>query len=332
MQTRLPPLPALEAFDAAARHMSFKAAAAELHLTPSAVSHRIRQLERHLGQPLFRRLNREIRLTPAGEDFFATVRKSFDALSRAAQRIGRGSRPREELHVSMVPYFAAACVIPHLSDFLNSQPGLRLYVENSTRNADFARDAVDAGVRFGDGRWPGLAAVKLTDLAVAPVCRPDIAALLRRPADLAGQTLIHVTSFADPWPRWLEAAGLAGLKPKREVWVDSLTQSIDAAEAGLGVALGAAPLAAGKLAEGRLAMPLAPLVPIAHGFWFVCRRADAGRPRLVALRDWLLGRLARARAEMAPLAPADAAPPALPVPPPRRRQRGGGGPPRRKSA
>lgn len=309
MRQRLPPLPALEAFDAAARHMSFKAAARELHLTPSAVSHRIRRLERHLGQPLFRRLNREIRLTEAGQDYFATVRKAFDALAEASQQIGRDAAVREELRISMVPYFAAAGVIPHLEGFLNSQPGLRLYVENSIRYADFARDAVDAAVRFGDGTWPGLTSVKLTDISVAPVFAPQ---RLRNPprkaADLAGQTVIHVTTSGDAWAQWLAAAGLAGLKPKREIWVDSLTQSIEAAEAGLGVALGIAPLIAGRLADRKLVMPFAPLVQIGHAFWFVCRRADAARPRLVALRDWLLGQMAAARAEMAPLGPGEARP------------------------
>lgn len=303
MRQRLPPLPALEAFDAAARHMSFKAAAGELHLTPSAISHRIRRLERHLGQPLFRRLNREIRLTEAGQDYFATVRKAFDTLAQASQQIGRDGAAREELRISMVPHFAAAWMIPHLESFLSRQPGLRLFVENNVRNADFARDVVDAAVRFGDGRWPGLAAVKLTDIAVAPVCTPLLAARMRRPQDLAGQTLIHVTSFADPWPQWLAAAGMADLKPKREVWVDSLTQSIDAAEAGLGIALGIAPLISAKLADGRLVMPFAPLVPTASAFWFVCRRADAARPRLVALRDWLLEQMAAAQAGMAAFAP-----------------------------
>lgn len=303
MRQRLPPLPALEAFDAAARHMSFKAAAGELHLTPSAVSHRIRSLERHLGQALFRRLNREIRLTEAGQDYFATVRKAFDTLAQASQQIGRSGAAREELRVSMVPFFAAARVIPRLEGFLNAQPGLRLYVENSTRFADFARDAIDAAVRFGDGRWPGLAATRLTDLAVAPVCTPKLAMQMKRSSDIAGQTLIHVTSFADPWPQWFAAAGLGGLKPKREVWVDNLAQSIDAAEAGLGIALGVAPLVAAKLAAGSLVMPFAPLVQVPHAFWFVCRRAEANRPPLIALRDWLVAEMAAAAAEMKPFVP-----------------------------
>lgn len=299
MSKRLPPLLALEAFDAAARHMSFKAAATELHLTPSAISHRVRQLERHLGQPLFRRLNREIRLTESGQDYFGAVRKAFDTVSQASTRL---SRPQQsiELRFSAVPYFATSWVIPHLEDFLDSQPGLRLFVESSQRFADFARDDVDAAVRFGHGRWTGLQATRLTDLAVAPVVAPKLLqrGALARPHALAGQTLIHLTAFPDAWSQWLSAAGIGDLVPKRELWVDSIAQAMEAAERGVGIALGVAPLVLPKLQDRRLAMPFAPLVPVENGYWFVCRRAEAGRPQIAALRDWLVGLMAAARAGM----------------------------------
>lgn len=299
MAKRLPPLLALEAFDSAARHMSFKAAAAELHLTPSAISHRVRQLEQHLGLPLFRRLNREIRLTEAGQDYANTVRKAFDQVAQASTRLVLPRRT-EELRLSAVPHFAASWIIPQLESFLDTQPGLRLFVESSPRNADFARDVVDAAVRYGSGRWPGLAATKLTDLSVAPVCAAKFRPEMRRPEDLGRHTLIHLTSFPDAWPRWLAAARIGMLKPKREIWVDNITQALDAAERGLGVALGVAPLIAPKLHEGRLIMPFRPLVPVEHGYWFVCRRADAARPRIVSLRDWLLGLMRQACDGMKP--------------------------------
>lgn len=302
MAKRLPPLLALEAFDAAARHMSFKAAAAELYLTPSAISHRVKLLEKHLGLPLFRRLNREIRLTEAGQDYFGSVRKALDQLVQASTRLALPTQA-DELRLSAVPHFANAWIIPHLESFLDSQPGLRLFVESTQRNADFARDVVDAAVRYGHGRWPGLAAVKLTDLAVAPVCAPKLLSGLRSPRDLRSQTLIHLTSFPDLWPRWLAAARATGVKPKREIWVDNITQATDAAERGLGVTLGVAPLIASKLDEGRLAMPFAPLIPAEHGYWFVCRRAEADKPRLKALRQWLLDLMRKANADMQRLAP-----------------------------
>lgn len=300
MARRLPPLLALEAFDSAARHMSFKAAAAELGLTPSAISHRVKQLEHHLGQPLFRRLNREIRLTAAGHDYFSAVRRGLDQVAQATQRAGAGGQG-EELRLSCIPHFASSWIIPHLEEFLDAQPGLRLFVESSQRHADFARDPVDAAIRYGHGRWPGLAAVKLTDIAVVPVCAPSLLPALRQPRDLRGQTLIHLSGFPEAWPRWLAEADVDGLTPRREIWVNTISQMLEAAERGLGVGLGLVPLFSPQLADGSLAIPFAPIVPQPHGYWFVCRRADAAKPRIAALRTWLQSLMRQANADMARL-------------------------------
>lgn len=305
MAKRLPPLLALEAFDAAARTMSFKAAAAELNLTPSAISHRVKQLEQHLGLSLFHRMNREIRLTEAGQDYYNTVRRAFDQVADVSRRVGRPKRI-EELRLSSVPIVATTWIIPNLAEFLDTQPALRLFVESSQRNADFARDAVDAAIRFGDGRWPGLTAVKITDIAMAPICTPKLAQKLKTAQDLCGQTLIHLSTFPDAWPMWQRAAGLSDLAGGREIWVDNVAQTMEAAERGLGVALGVAPLIAPRLVEQKLTMPFAPMVKAGHGYWFVCRRADAGKPALQALRDWLLVLMQRANRQMKPLLPKSA--------------------------
>ncbi len=303
MMKRLPPLLALEAFDAAARHMSFKAAAQELNLTPSAISHRVKALERHLGQPLFRRLNREIRFTEAGQDYFGSVRRAFDEVSRASARI-RAPSQGDELRVSAVPFIAASWLIPNLESFLDTQPGLRLYVESTQRNADFARDPVDAAIRWGHGRWAGLSATRLTGISVTPVAAPRLLQArgavrpLARPRDLRDQTLIHLSYLPEAWNRWLAAAGVAGLKPKREIWVDNMQQAIDAAERGIGVTLGVVPLLAPRLAEKRLVMPFGLALSENYAYWFVCRRAEADRPRLKALRDWLVNLLGQADSQM----------------------------------
>ncbi|MEL3889494.1 transcriptional regulator GcvA [Ferrovibrio sp. MS7] len=303
MGKRLPPLLALEAFDAAARHMSFKAAAGELNLTPSAISHRVKALERHLGLPLFRRLNREIRFTEAGQDYFGSVRRALDEVARASQRLQAPSQG-DELRVSAVPFIAAAWLIPNLESFLDSQPGLRLYVESTQRNADFARDPVDAAIRWGHGRWPGLSSTRLASISVTPVASPKLmqgrGALraLTRPRDLRDHTLIHLSYLPKAWDRWLAAAGVAGLKPKREIWVDNMQQAIDAAERGIGITLGVTPLLAPRLLEQRLVMPFGLELSENYAYWFVCRRAEADRPRLKALRDWLVQLLAQADVQM----------------------------------
>lgn len=302
MTKRLPPLLALEAFDAAARSLSFKAAAAELNLTPSAISHRVKQLEQYLGLSLFRRLNREIRLTEAGEDYYNTVRRAFDQVAQVSLRVGRAVQS-EELRLSSVPHFAASWIIPNLEELLNRRPGLRVYVESSIRNADFARDAVDAAVRYGAGNWTGLHVTKLTDLSVAPVCTPDLLKRLRKPSDLRDVTLIHFSQFPHSWSEWLQAAGLPHFEPKHEVYFDSVSQAIDAAESGLGIALGVAPLIGPRLATGRLVMPFGPLMPLQHAYWLACRKADASKPAIQALRDWLLQLMQRAQRSMQPQLP-----------------------------
>lgn len=302
MTKRLPPLLALEAFDAAARALSFKAAAAELNLTPSAISHRVKQLEQYLGLALFRRLNREIRLTEAGEDYYNTVRRAFDQVAQVSLRVGRAQQS-EELRLSSVPHFAASWIIPNLEELLNRRPGLRVYVESSIRNADFARDAVDAAVRYGAGDWLGLNATRLTDLSVAPVCTPALLKRLRTPADLRDVTLIHFSQFPHSWSDWLRAAGLPHFEPKHEVYFDSVSQAIDAAESGLGIALGVAPLIGPRLATGRLVMPFGPLMPLQHAYWLACRKSDAGKPAIQALRNWLLQLMRRAETSMAPYRP-----------------------------
>lgn len=302
MTKRLPPLLALEAFDAAARSLSFKAAAAELNLTPSAISHRVKQLEQYLGLPLFRRLNREIRLTEAGEDYYNTVRRAFDQVAQVSLRVGRAQQS-EELRLSSVPHFAASWIIPNLEELLNQRPGLRVYVESSIRNADFARDAVDAAVRYGAGIWPGLNVTKLTELSVAPVCTPALLKRLRKPADLRDVTLIHFSQFPQSWSDWLRAAGLPHFEPKHEVYFDSVSQAIDAAESGLGIALGIAPLIGPRLATGRLVMPFGPLLPLQYAYWLACRKSDAGKPAIQALRDWLLQLMRRAETSMTPYRP-----------------------------
>lgn len=226
-------------------------------------------------------------------------RKAFDQVVQASAKLSL-PRQAEELRLSAVPHFATLWIIPHLESFLDTQQGLRLYVESSQRNADFARDAVDAAIRYGHGRWPGLAATKLTDISVAPVCAPKLLSVLKHPRDLAQQTIIHLSAFPDAWPRWLSAAKAGSIKPKREIWVDNITQTVDAAERGLGVALGLTPLIAPRLREGRLSIPFTPPVQVDGSYWFVCRRAEAEKPRLVALRNWLLQLMDEAQAAMQP--------------------------------
>ncbi|HYE00433.1 MAG TPA: transcriptional regulator GcvA [Alphaproteobacteria bacterium] len=290
MPDRLPPLPALHAFAIAGRHLSFKAAAAALHLTPSAVSHRIAALERHLGVALFLRLNRRLELTPAGQSYLALVTEAFDRLAQGTAAL-TARHGRTALRVSAVPYFAASFLIPRLGDFLSRHPEIDLRVDTAQQLVDFGREAVDAAIRLGGGAWPGLAAERLLDVSATPVAAPAVAARLRAPADLAAATLIHLSNTPDAWPRWFEAAGLKGRVPPGGLWVDGMQPALQAAEQGLGVALGLLPLSRDELASGRLAAPLALAMPAGIAYWFVTRPGDERRPAIAAFRTWLFARI-----------------------------------------
>lgn len=217
MADRLPPLTALRAFEAAARHMSFAQAAAEFHVTPAALSFQIKSLEEHLGQKLFRRLNRAVELTEAGRVLLPGTSEAFTALGlawRAARRVGDTTT----LTVTAGPAFTAKWLAPRLFQFAQCHPEIELRFIASLRLMDFDRDEVDLAIRFGTGHDPGLFSSPIIDEWMTPMMSPGLAATIRSPKDLAQVTLLHQddTVFMDPpadWPAWFRAAGL-GAAPK----------------------------------------------------------------------------------------------------------------------
>ncbi|MCB9563184.1 MAG: LysR family transcriptional regulator [Kofleriaceae bacterium] len=290
----LPPIQLVYAFEAAARRGSFKHAAAELHVTPSAVSQQIRSLEDHLGVPLFHRLPRAVRLTEHGVDFFRVATDTIACYRRGAEAFV-AARARRALRVSMLPFVAYEVVLPELHTFRRAHPDLDLRLETSLALADIAGGEADAGVRLGRGAWPGLAATVLTDVTASLVCAPalvDGRGALRAAAIRDGQ-LLTVPSFAKVGVRArLEAAGLGALLPARDLVLDSFLATMRAAEQGLGVAVGLFPLVAPWIRGGRLVAPLDVRFPLPDRYHFVCRKADRARPELVGLRRWLRDRFA----------------------------------------
>jgi LysR family transcriptional regulator, glycine cleavage system transcriptional activator len=176
----------LQAFDAAVRLQSFKAAASALHLTPSAISHRIRNLELMVGGPLFKRKHRSVQVTAAGRALAAATGRAFAELLRAAEPLA-GTDATARLRLSVSPLFASAWLMPRLPAFMAEHPEIELVIESSLQVLDFDSDAVHAGVRVGDGTWPGLVAQRLMDLHATPVATPDLVTRLKleRPADVA---------------------------------------------------------------------------------------------------------------------------------------------------
>jgi LysR family glycine cleavage system transcriptional activator len=285
---RLPPLGPLRAFHAAATLGSFKAAASALNLTPSAVSHAIRGLEKQLDLTLFHRLNRRLVLSRDGDALLAATTQAFDLL---VERIGALTRRGRRLHISALPLIADVCLMPRLAEFQAAHPDVELSLDTTTRLVDVAGGESDMAIRFSAGPWPGLASEPLLTVSFAPVCAPEIARRLRHPADLAGETLIYTTPRHDAWDTWFAATGAEGLKPGRKLTVDSTTAAYNIAARGGGVALGFFPLLNAHL--GRLG-----LVEVTerrqHGgaYHLVWRPADTDQPEIAACRAWLHGLMA----------------------------------------
>src|SRR2546425_2105593 len=192
----LPSLNALRAFEAAARHLSLTLAGRELHVTQSAVSHQVQNLEDELGIELFQRLPRSLRLTPAGEAVAAAARDAFGRIEEAARAVDRRAA---RLCVSVLPSFAARWLLPRLKRFHASWPRLDLRIHASLEPCDFARDGVDVAIRYGRGGWKGLRSEELFSEEIFPVCSPRIARSLRSSADLRRHVLLHdeVRAFRD---------------------------------------------------------------------------------------------------------------------------------------
>ena len=212
MAERLPPLNALRCFDVAAKHLSFTKAAAELNVTHSAVSHQIKALEAWLGAPLFRRVNRGLVLTNAGQAYLKPVRDSFERLAEATRRL----RVRERtgpLTVSIMPSFAAKWLMPRLRRFRERHPDIDVRISASSQLTDFAREDVDICIRYGRGVWPDVDIELLMRESMFPVASPRLVegpVPLKVPADLAHHTLISDYDWrVDFWQLWLEAAGMS---------------------------------------------------------------------------------------------------------------------------
>ena len=285
---KLPPLNALRAFEAAARHLSFKRAAAELAVTPAAVSHQVRALEAELGVPLFARLHRALALTCAGARFLPGLTDAFDRLNDAAHALrARTHAPR--LVLSVVPSFGANWLVPRLGAFRAKHRTIDLEVLSSAELVDFARDPVDVGIRFGPGGWPGVRADLLLGEEYVAVASPKLVRGGRglRPDELRRHTLLHDES-PDAWRAWLEGAGVRGVDPERGVVFSDSSQLVAAAASGQGVALARKSLAAPYLRARTLVRAFQGSLPSEFAYWVVCAESRADEPAIRAFRTWVL--------------------------------------------
>ncbi|MDQ8726493.1 LysR substrate-binding domain-containing protein [Bradyrhizobium sp. LHD-71] len=282
---------ALQAFDVAVRLGSFKEAADVLNLSPSAVSHRIRNLEEETGVALFVRNHRAIEPTTEGRRLAGATGRAFAELARVDLPAGR-TPGRQRLKLKVFPLFASAWLIPRLASFVAKHPDIDLAIETSMHNVDFNVEAFDAGISVSNGSFAGLDALHLAPLRATPVATPALARRLklREPRDLGRAVLIHVTPFPGAWPQWLKRAGVAKLKPARSIAVDNYVAAIQAAEQGAGIALGMEPFIAARERQGAICR-LFPIVSSAGSYWLVHPPPARRNRALEVFKHWLLAEL-----------------------------------------
>lgn len=294
MTNRLPPLTALRAFDAAARHMSFAQAASELNVTPAALSFQIKSLEEHLGAPLFRRLNRSVELTEAGAALSQGAAEGFQTLAtawRAAQR----TQDTQTLTVTAGPAFTAKWLAPRLYEFAQAHPDVELRFAASLSRMDLMRDNVDVAIRFGTAPSPDLYAIALAEEWIMPVMTPALAAQFPTIKSMHAAPLIFddsINFLKTPvgWTEWftaLEAPFTPTLGPR----FSQSDHAIDAALAGVGIVMGRRALVVKDLAEGRLVAPFPTALTTGARFSFLCLKGMETRPQIKVFRDWILSEI-----------------------------------------
>jgi len=285
-----PSLNALRAFAMAGTHRTLHAAAAELFVTPSALSHQIRSLEAHLGIKLFVRSRQGLTLTETGKKLHPQLVAAFTQLDEALRSIQPASHPGT-LTVSMLSTFAMRWFIPRLYRFQKLHPDIKLRISTSIELVDFEQEDVDCAIRSGQGVWSGTQTTRLLDEQFTPVCSPSLPTEpnpLRRPADLAGYTLLHSKLRPNDWQDWLSAVGYPNLAVQQEQEFETRNFAIAAAIRGLGVAIIDPLLVQEALQDKLLIQPFTQALPTRSAYYLVWPTNRKESEELAAFKAWLI--------------------------------------------
>jgi LysR family glycine cleavage system transcriptional activator len=308
---RLPSLDLLKGFEAAARLLSFTRAGEELHLTQSAVSRQIQELEDQLGVPLFHRRHRSLALTDAGQQLYPAAAQVLATMRAATDRL-RAASAQKVLSVTTTPGFASLWLIPRIAGFTREHAGVEVRITAEVRIQELERDGADVAIRFCPQAMAGPGAERLFGEQVFPVCSAALAGdpkrPLRVPADLRHHVLLHLD---DPdgrypwqaWRVWLEAAGVPDLRPVGNLRFSGYDQIIPAAIAGHGVALGRTPLVDTAVTAGQLVAPFRQITPSDRAYWIVVSRRAVDRAEVADFAAWLKRAAAAENAPRARRAP-----------------------------
>lgn len=294
MSRSLPPLNALRAFEAAARHLSFTKAAAELNVTPAAVSHQIKTLEDHLGTPLFHRMTRALQLTKAGEAGLSQIGDGFDLLAQGVAKI-RLTQASDDLKISVSPSFGAMWLVPRLERFRRKHPGIEIRMDGTDRTVDIQAGDADVAIRYGPGGYSGVRVDRLFGQVNTPVCSPGLLMQglpLQHPKDLRHHTLLHIDwkDAEASWRMWLRAAGVADIDGTKGPQFSQESMAIEAALDGQGVALVGDRLIADHLSAGRLVRPFDPSLntPLTFAYYLLTPSDDDDSSNAAKFRHWIL--------------------------------------------
>ena len=290
MSRNLPSLNALRAFEAAARLGSVTAAAAELHVTHGAVSRQVKQLEAELERPLFHRVGTGLRLSDAGAKLLPSLTAALDLMESGVSQVARAGGGR--LTVSCLGTFTMRWLIPRLFAFQSAHPGIEVQLVAGDAPVDFRRDGADLAIRVLRPPWPpGLIATPFVDEQVGPVLSAGLQDELRiaEVGDLSRATLLHTQTRPDAWADWFAGFEVTAVDPAADRTFEHFYFMLEAAAAGLGVAVGPAPLVRDDLAAGRL---VAPFGFVRSGLSYVCLRPDGDNANAALFENWLVGQAA----------------------------------------
>ncbi len=293
MQQRLP-LNNLNAFAAAAEHLSFQEAAEALHVTPSAVSHQIRNLENILGYRLFDRLDKGVRLTPQGKRLFVDIEIPMRQLHEASRKALRGLEDNT-LALSVAPVFATGWLLPRLKDFYASYPDIRLSVVASAEFADFSSDPFDASIRMGAGEWENTTSIRLINKELMAVCHPALikqSGGLLTPDQVAEYPLILNTVMPGTWEEWFQSAGLdMPTADGSRLQVQSTALAIEALQSAESIALVDWHFIQQDIESGRLSIACEHVLQSGDGYFLTYPESADSLPSLHCFRDWLFVQL-----------------------------------------
>lgn len=290
MNRRMPPLNALKAFEAAARHLSFTLASAELHVTQAAISHQVRTLEEYIGLSLFNRTHQRLSLTDAGKAYLPKLTAAFDLIGQGYKDVS-SDKTSTRLNIKAPSSFSVQWLVPRLAKFQQQYPHINVHLSAQDNDIDFFPEAFDIEIRYLIGACVDNHSSLLFKEQIFPVCSPELLTgpdALLEPSDLAKHKLLHINFYPEDWAMWLAHAGVNNVKCELGHRFDQSMLTLKAAKHGAGVALGRSPIVNYKLANGSLVEPFNIRLPSLGGYWLTTKSDLATHPHVADFKQWLL--------------------------------------------